>query len=382
MLDFDPVAGSEPPGVVACNPIQSMNFCFLRCAGESVPIARPVLHPLRSVLRVHFLLLLAALITSSIAACSPVREIVYSIPAASAVPSRLSSADGTGYDTDRHVIVISVDGLRPDAIDRFGATTMQRLMRNGNYSLRARTILPSITLPSHTSMLTGVGPEVHGITWNDNLVEEKGRVQLPTILASAREHGLSAAAFVSKGKFNHLLVPGDVDHFVVPEGDGSWAASRTVREVEEYLARNRPNLLFVHLREPDRYGHLFGWMGRIYGWAVRQSDEAVERILASADDAFGPNNYTVILTADHGGSGRRHRTGDLDSQTIPWIVSGRGVAGSGELRDGIRTMDTAATVLWILGLPIPELYQGVPVIEAFERDLLTARGTNAVPATP
>lgn len=337
-------------------------------------------------MRVHPLLLLAALITSSVVACSPARPIVYTMPPSGAVPDagpgRVVSTDRSGYGADRHVIVISIDGLRADAIERFGATTIQGLMRDGDYSLRARTILPSITLPSHTSMLTGVGPEVHGVTWNDNLLEEMGRVQQPTIFASARERGLSSAAFVSKGKFSHLLVPGDVDHFVVPEGDGSWAASRTVREVEEYLAGNRPNLLFVHLREPDRYGHYFGWMGRIYGWAVRQSDDAVSRILASADEAFGQDNYTVIITADHGGNGRRHGTGDLSSQTIPWIVSGRGVAGSGELPDGIRTMDTAATVLWILGLPIPEFYEGAPVTEAFGGDLLTREEPNVDHATP
>src|SRR5687768_4085146 len=52
-----------------------------------------------------------------------------------------------------HVVIISLDGLRPDAIDKFGARTLQRLMREGTYTLNAQTILPSKTLPSHTSML-------------------------------------------------------------------------------------------------------------------------------------------------------------------------------------------------------------------------------------
>src|SRR5690606_34556114 len=57
-----------------------------------------------------------------------------------------------------HVVVISVDGLRPDAIEKFGAKNIQRLIREGSYSLEATTILPSKTLPSHTSMLTGTEP--------------------------------------------------------------------------------------------------------------------------------------------------------------------------------------------------------------------------------
>jgi predicted AlkP superfamily pyrophosphatase or phosphodiesterase len=54
----------------------------------------------------------------------------------------------------RHVVV-SIDGLRPDAISTYGAATLQRLMREGSYTLCASTIHPSTTLPSHTSMLTG-----------------------------------------------------------------------------------------------------------------------------------------------------------------------------------------------------------------------------------
>src|SRR3989337_1349108 len=57
-----------------------------------------------------------------------------------------------------HVIVVSIDGLRPDAIAKFGAKTIQRLMREGSYSLAATTILPSKTLPTHASMLTAPQP--------------------------------------------------------------------------------------------------------------------------------------------------------------------------------------------------------------------------------
>jgi arylsulfatase A-like enzyme len=338
--------------------------------------------------RVYPLLLLASLATSSLTGCLPARSVVYSSPlpgmAPDAVAGQLVSTAGIGAPvaaSDRHVIVISIDGLRPDAIERFDATTLQRLMREGRYSLHAQTILPSITLPSHTSMLTGVGPDVHGITWNNNQVADRGRVQVPTMLTSARERGLLTAAIVSKGKLNHLLAPGSADYFVVPAGNGSWSASRTAQEVDDYLAENRPNLLFVHLREPDRFGHLFGWMGMVYGWAVGWADDAVEEILESADDAFGPDNYTVIVTADHGGHGHNHGSDDPSSQTIPWIVAGQDVVESGELTDGIRTVDTAATALWLLGVPLPATYSGAPVIEAFSADLVAVDGVAAGPVS-
>src|SRR5690606_25667925 len=100
-----------------------------------------------------------------------------------------------------HVAVISIDGLRPDASSKFGARTLQRLMREGVYSLEARTIYPSKTLPSHTSMVTGVSPEAHGITWNEDHVDEHGVVPVSTMFEVAKAEGLHTAAFFSKSKF-------------------------------------------------------------------------------------------------------------------------------------------------------------------------------------
>ena len=51
------------------------------------------------------------------------------------------------------------DGLRPDAISMAGAVNIQSLAARGAYTWTAQTILPSNTLPSHISMLTGYPPE-------------------------------------------------------------------------------------------------------------------------------------------------------------------------------------------------------------------------------
>ena len=158
-----------------------------------------------------------------------------------------------------HVIVISVDGLRPDAIAKYNAKTMQRLMREGSYTLQARTILPSLTLPSHTSMLTGVEPAQHGIDWNSDKVDEHGLVPVPTIFSVAHEAGLGTAAFFSKSKFHHLDLPGSLDHAQLPTPKADKLSSgRTTAAVSAYLKTASPNLLFVHIGEPDYAGHFWG----------------------------------------------------------------------------------------------------------------------------
>jgi hypothetical protein len=264
-----------------------------------------------------------------------------------------------------HVVIVSVDGLRPDAIARFGAKNIGRMIREGSHTLAATTISPSKTLPSHTSMLTGEGPEEHGITWNTNETHTHATVAIPTVFAVAHEKGLRTAAFFSKGKFNHLEVPGSLDYTQAPNGNGKWSAKRTVGDVERHLAKERPNLLFVHIGEPDYAGHLFGWMSWFYGRAVRQADDAVGRLLAAADRAYGKGGYTVLLTADHGGHGRTHGSAMREDVTIPWIAWGKGVRAGSEVGGTVRTMDTAGSALWLLGVDAPEGWAGTAVTEAF-----------------
>lgn len=314
---------------------------------------------------------LTALIASvPLAMCVPATPVTVSGPEpTSQVSSDASPRADAGIS--EHVIVISIDGLRPDAIDKFGASTLQRLMRDGSYSLQARTILPSITLPSHTSMLTGVGPETHGITWNDNRTDEHGTVDSPTILALARERGMHTAAFFSKGKFHHLLIPGSVNFAIAPDGNGKWLSGRTAENVEDYLRSSRPNLMFVHIGDTDYAGHTFGWMGKVYGLAVRHADDAVERVLHAADRAYGEGNYTVLVTADHGGHGRTHGSSDPRDVTIPWIAWGKGIRQGAQLPAGIHTTDTAATALRLLGIQTPTTFAGDPVAGALHIERLT-----------
>lgn len=262
-----------------------------------------------------------------------------------------------------HVVVISIDGLRADAIEKYGARTLLRLARDGAWAVGAQTITPSRTLPAHTSMLTGVPPEIHGITWNSDHTEDLGYVRVPTVFELAKQSGYTTAAFFSKTKFHHLQKPGTLDFTQAPDGP-NWLATKTVADVRQYLKFRRPNLLFVHIGEPDYAGHGFGWMSFAYGWAVRRADAAVDIVLKAAEDAFGPGNFTVVVTADHGGHNRSHGGDDPRDMTIPWIAWGKGIA-SGTAPTDVKTTDTAATVLWLLGIPRPDAWSSKAVASAF-----------------
>lgn len=297
-----------------------------------------------------------ALLLALLAACGPERP----PPEPRAAPPPVP-----GVVTD-HVVVVSMDGLRPDAIARARPPTLRRLVREGSHSLTAQTIVPSRTLPGHMSMVSGEPPDVHGVLHNDDPDETRWVVDVPTMFALAHDRGFHTAAFFGKTKFRQLYEPGAIDHAEQPanrlELRPAWV---TAARVEAYLARHRPQLLFVHFGEPDYVGHVFGWMSPPYRWAVLWADRALARVLAAADRAYGPGGYTVILTADHGGRRFTHGSARPVDTTIPWIAWGKGVRAGTALPEGIRTMDTAATVMWLLGVPRPGEWIGAPVEAAF-----------------
>jgi predicted AlkP superfamily pyrophosphatase or phosphodiesterase len=281
-------------------------------------------------------------------------------------PGAAQFAPPPATSVSRNVVLVSIDGLRPDAIATYNAPTLSKLVREGSYTLSASTIFPSKTLPSHTSMLTGEPPDRHGVLWNNAYNDAPGTLEIPTIFSAARSNGYRTAAFFSKSKFSHLQVPGTLDYSQSPGGwFGRWSSSHTLDDVEAHLGKSKPNLLFVHLTDPDAAGHSYGWMTPQYGRGVLRADAALNRLMTLADATYGIGEYTLIVTADHGGNGKDHGSDHPFDVTIPWIAWGRGVVPGQLTTTTVRTMDTASTVLYVLGLEAPRNWMGVPVTTAF-----------------
>jgi phosphonoacetate hydrolase len=70
------------------------------------------------------------------------------------------------------VLILSIDGLRPDAIALAPMPNLLAILQNSAYTLSAQTVYPSVTLVAHASMLSGLCPSKHGVDWNDYLPEK------------------------------------------------------------------------------------------------------------------------------------------------------------------------------------------------------------------
>lgn len=272
----------------------------------------------------------------------------------------------------KYVFIISFDQGNPSLIAKTEMPTFHCMVAEGAHTWSAYTIVPSLTLPSHTSMLTGVGPQVHQVLWNDYR-PTNGLVKVPTIFSLAKERGFKTAMFVGKEKFKHLELPGTIDELVWPQPDDD--ANSVAKVFATEFSKTKPNLCFIHFRDPDTMGHKYGAYAPEKAKALKDCDEALTTIRDTIAAAGVLNQSVIILTADHGS----HDSKDKDGKTIgthgdarredvliPWVAWGKGVKKDFTITRPVVQYDTAATALWLLGVPVPEDFWGRPVTSAFK----------------
>jgi predicted AlkP superfamily pyrophosphatase or phosphodiesterase len=257
------------------------------------------------------------------------------------------------------VVIISIDGLRPDGLLRSTIPRISELINGGASSFSAQTVFPSGTLPAHASMVSGRCVSRHGIDWND-LIPSNGFLQGATVFSIAKDAGLRTVMVVGKEKLLTLARPGTVDVFrYVAESD------ERIVQVALQEAASGFGILFVHLLLPDYFGHLDGWMTASYLKGIGRDDAAVGALIDGLRDLKLLEDALIILTADHGGHDQTHGTAQKEDLTIPWIVFGPGVNAGAPIEVPVSIMDTAATAIWGLGLAVPADWDGRPVVEAF-----------------
>jgi predicted AlkP superfamily pyrophosphatase or phosphodiesterase len=232
------------------------------------------------------------------------------------------------------------------------------LLKISAYSLKAQTIYPSSTLPAHASMLSGMCPTKHGVTWNAYL-PKNGYAKGDDLFDLAHTAGLRTLMIVGKQKLRQVSEPESTDVFEFIN-DRDTVIAQTFIE----LFSSEFGLLFVHFPTTDAMGHEYGWLSPEQLSVLYRADEALAVILEALDQAGKRQDTLLIITADHGGHDIFHGSRRPEDMTIPWIISGPGVK-PGPLITSINITDTAATAAWAMDLPLPAEWDGLPVLEAF-----------------
>lgn len=267
------------------------------------------------------------------------------------------------------LILALTDGLRPDVITPTLMPSLHALAAAHTSAVAARTVRPSATVAALASLATGVAPETHrlvqpGLDFLPRIsrlrpvARELARHGVPTDVVTAELPLASlpvAWALASAAGVRRLLPAG--------------RRARDTAAAARWLAdEDGSGLIFVYLPECDDAGHEAGWMSDRYLAAAAELDAGVGALSQHVDDAL------LVVVADHGGGGvlaTEHHHPHPVNEHIPLVLAGPGVAREHRLDGPVSILDLSATVLWWFGVPVPDCYEGRPLLEAFAPELAT-----------
>ena len=151
----------------------------------------------------------------------------------------------------KHVIVIGVDAMSPDGIMNATTPTLDNLMQNGSYTLNARGVLPTSSSTNWASMVSGAGPEQHGVTTNGWERDDRtippiitGAEDIfPTIFGVTRQQkpSIEMGAIYAWSGFGRLIERSSLSYDSTQETD-----ELTIEKANEYIKNKKPGfLLFI-----------------------------------------------------------------------------------------------------------------------------------------
>jgi len=253
-----------------------------------------------------------------------------------------------------NVVVIMVDGLRPDALKQAKVPTLDGLIKRGASTMKAQTVEPSLTLPAFASMMSGLPVDQHGVDWNE-YDPPRGFIKSPTLFEIASFNGSKwGAVFLNKEKLLHVIKQDRrLLLNVCSINEQSCNAKKITGDViasYKTATEGKPALFVVQLADADTAGHDQGWMSKPYLKAVEEVDRAIGTLLKGFKDLGLYDRTTFIVTADHGGHAKTHGTSMSEDMNIPWIAAGPGIKAGYEIKQPVSLIDTAATVMRAFGI--------------------------------
>jgi predicted AlkP superfamily pyrophosphatase or phosphodiesterase len=266
----------------------------------------------------------------------------------------------------KKVLIIGIDGCRPDALDFSQAKHLKQLIKTGAYTDRTDTLgsrdtgADTCTGPGWSTALTGVFADKHGV--KDNTFHKHRLKDHPTFLTryrAARPKATTVALITWKPFDDFLFTKKDGSQFLV-DGDkkGFEEGDRQVtKAAKKVLAEQNPDVLFAYFGNVDITGHGYGFHPKSpkYTNSIETVDGHVGVVLAAmkARKTYAKEDWLVIVCTDHGGKGREHGFGEKEPEirTGFLLLHGPSVV-KGTIEGKTGNADVAVTALTHLGVAI------------------------------
>ncbi len=226
-------------------------------------------------------------------------------------------------DKDKRVLVIAIDGLRPDGVIRY-APNLTQFGKEHFATWKSKVAIP-ISAPSWSTIFSGLSHEHTGVSNNaftgETLSESDNQLasgQQKTVFAHLNDHDVSYAV-VSTGTWDGIQkiasyggLENPKDRWVKAENNRTRTEYSTQNEglktALEYIDSGDIQMITYYTHHVDNAGHIYGHDPDVlqYAAAIGQTDDNMVKLLERVEVREKEHNeeWLVLVTTDHGGSSR------------------------------------------------------------------------------
>jgi arylsulfatase A-like enzyme len=270
--------------------------------------------------------------------------------------------DATPLPKVKRAVIVMLDGCRGDALDQAATPCLERIRREGAWTLTAQSVMPTSTLPCHASIFHSQMPVEHGVVTN----HWQPNANLPPSLFSVvHDAGYETAAFYTWEPLRDLAPAGTLDRVYYRRLSYEAFDELSVTAIES-ITSLKPTFSFVYLEAPDALGHLYGWMSPRYLEAIAKVDTVVGRLQEALANSGELDETMILVLADHGGHGRGHGTNQAEDVNVPLLAWGPAIRRGYKIEGCVSLIDVAPTLLYALGIPQPCEWRGRVLHEIFQ----------------
>ena len=267
----------------------------------------------------------------------------------------------------KRVLMLALDGIRADGFQKAHTPNLDALMAEGVLSLNTRVVMPSITLPNWTSILTGSGPELHGVGDNQwtlenhtlSPVEADEDGYYPSVFKLLKDNipGMKTAYYWNWKPLAGTINPRYLDESNYLPDDGYV---ENYDRAFEFMKSNKdnPTLVFLYNVHTDHMGHIHQWMSPEYIQAIEEADVEIGRLIERMKEEGIYDDTHFFFLSDHGGNGTSHRDFITSVMEVPWGVAGPGIRKGLVMEEPNNHLNTASVILKLFNVEQPACWTG------------------------
>jgi predicted AlkP superfamily pyrophosphatase or phosphodiesterase len=257
----------------------------------------------------------------------------------------VENSSGPADTSSKYILFLTADGFRTDYIEWYNPTHLKELIAEGVRVTHVKNVIPTVTAPNMTSLVTGAYPRTTGIAGNSQYQKEEDRIfdknrgnKAETIAETLHKAGWKTAGV------NHFMLDGrGADFYAAPGYDDS---EKTTDAILDMLRNKDARFVGAIYGAADHAGHRHGPQSEEVKSAVLSIDRAVGRLIQGLKEAGIYQDTLIAFTADHGMSAFEKKSASEPAKILK--DAGFKVASSnGELKDETQIVIVNAGVRMI-----------------------------------